>query len=136
MCSLRNLINSEKDWLGLKTSSLLLPLNYWEVAQRSHLLKMWKLGFNRGLQNLTSWKSSIWFWTLDVNRIASYEIALACLSVCLSVRSSVNKFSEDWIISFFWYYTYMMIDDHDIYWLTMPNFRKKKFVTWVCAQRA
>ena len=48
------------------------------------------------------------FWTLDVSRTESYEIPLVRLSVhlsvCLSVRLSnrpfVTKFSQDWIISF------------------------------------
>ena len=45
-----------------------------------------------------------YFWTLDVSRTASYEITLVCLSICLSVCLPVTKFSQDWIISFFWLY--------------------------------
>ena len=48
------------------------------------------------------------FWTLDVSLTESYEITLVhlsvhvsvCLSVLLSDRPSVTKFSQDWIISF------------------------------------
>ena len=49
------------------------------------------------------------YWTLDVSRTASYEIAL----VRLSVFPSVTKFSQGWIISFF-LILYMMIAGHDI----------------------
>ena len=50
-------------------------------------------------------KADLLFWTLDVSRKVFYEITLVCLSVCpsvrLSVRPSVTKFPQDWIISFF-----------------------------------
>ena len=50
-------------------------------------------------------KADLLFWTLDVSRKVIYEITLVCLSVCpsvrLSVRPSVTKFPQDWIISFF-----------------------------------
>ena len=35
------------------------------------------------------------FWTLNVSRTASYEITLVRLSVRLSVRPCVTKFSQD-----------------------------------------
>ena len=38
--------------------------------------------------------------TLDVSRAASYEITLVRLSVPLSVRPSVTKFSQDWTLVF------------------------------------
>ena len=45
------------------------------------------------------------FWTLNVSRTASYEITLVRLSIYASVhpsvRPSVTKFSQDWIIGFF-----------------------------------
>ena len=41
------------------------------------------------------------FWTLDVSRTASYQITHVRLVICLSVRPSVTKFSQVWIISFF-----------------------------------
>ena len=40
------------------------------------------------------------YWTLDVSRTGSYEISVVRLSVFPSVRQSVTKFSQDWIISF------------------------------------
>ena len=40
-----------------------------------------------------------------------------------SICPSVTKFSQDWIISFL--ILYVMIADHDILWLTEPDFRKK-----------
>ena len=47
------------------------------------------------------------YWMLDVSQTASNEITLICLSVCLaiglSIHLSITKFSQDWIISFFWY---------------------------------
>ena len=49
------------------------------------------------------------FWTLDVSRTAFYQITL----VRPSIRPSVTKFSQDWIISFF-LMLYMMIADHNI----------------------
>ena len=44
----------------------------------------------------------IFYWTPDVSRAASYEITFIGLSVSLSV----TKFSQDYIISFFWYFTW------------------------------
>ena len=41
------------------------------------------------------------FCTLDVSQTMSYKITRP--SVCWSVCSSVTKFYQDWIISFFWY---------------------------------
>ena len=35
------------------------------------------------------------YLTLDVSRTASYEITLVCLSVGLSIRAPVSKFSHD-----------------------------------------
>ena len=49
--------------------------------------------------------------------------------VCPSVRPSVTKFTQDWIISFF-LILYMMIADHDVWWLTEPDFWKKKQKNW------
>ena len=42
------------------------------------------------------------YWTLDVSQIAYNEITL----ISLSVRPSVTKFSQDWIIRFYWYCTW------------------------------
>ena len=47
--------------------------------------------------------SKILYWTLDVSRTVFYEIILVRLPVRLSVCSSVTNFSQDWLISFFWY---------------------------------
>ena len=46
------------------------------------------------------------YCTLNDSRTACYEITLVPLSVCLSVRPSVTKFSQDWFISFLWYFTW------------------------------
>ena len=40
----------------------------------------------------------LFYWMLDVSWTESYEITLVRLSVCLSVYTSVSKFSQDWII--------------------------------------
>ena len=56
------------------------------------------------------------FWTLNVSWMASCEITLVCLpirpSIRLSIRPSVTKFPQDWIISVF--LILYMIADHDI----------------------
>ena len=49
------------------------------------------------------------YWTLEVSRTVPYEITL----VRLSVRPSVTKFCQDWLIGSF-LVLYMMITDHDI----------------------
>ena len=48
------------------------------------------------LNHTLSLDFAIYFWMLDVNRMASYEITRP------SARPSVTKFSQDWIISFFY----------------------------------
>ena len=47
-----------------------------------------------------------------------------------SARPSFTKLSENWIISFF-LILYMMIADHDIYWLTDPDSWKKNLVAQI-----
>ena len=59
------------------------------------LLYLWKMFFSFLLN----------FWALYVSRTASYETT--------HIRLSVTKFSQDWIISFFWYCTWS--------WLTMMS---------------
>ena len=58
----------------------------------------------------------MYYSTLDVSRTASYEITLARLSAC----PSVTKFSQDWIISFFWYFT-LRYQGIIIKWFGGPN---------------
>ena len=60
------------------------------------------------------------FWTLGISWTAFYEITLVRLyirsSVYPSVRPSVTKFSQDWIISFFWHCTWRYRTMISIYW--------------------
>ena len=68
------------------------------------------------------------FWTLGISWTAFYEITLVRLyirsSVYPSVRPSVTKFSQDWIISFFWYAHY---DSWPWYLVTDKARLKKKW---------
>ena len=72
-------------------------MTFWET--RSKIKKFIYLAFGEKTYKL--------FWTLDVSRTVSYEITL----ICLSVRPSVTKVSQDWIISFFWYCTLYLVTD-------------------------
>ena len=76
-------------------------MKFWET--RSKIKKFIYLAFGEKTYKL--------FWTLDVSRTVYYEIILVCLSFRLSVRPSVTKVSQDWIISFFWYSTLYLVTD-------------------------
>ena len=57
------------------------------------------------------------YWALDVSRKRpTKSLSSICLSACapagLSVRPSITKFSQDWIIIIFFLILYMI--DHDI----------------------
>ena len=58
--------------------------------------------------SLLVFKFGFYYWTLGVSRTTPYEISRPSvrLFVRLSVRWSVTKFSQDRIISFFWYCTW------------------------------
>ena len=62
---------------------------------------------------ITTTYNVLFFWTSDLSRTASNEISLVCLSVCLSLRLSVGKFSQDWISNTV-LILYLMMADHDI----------------------
>ena len=66
--------------------------------------------------------SFLLFRTLDVSGTASYEITL----VRLPVRPSVTKFSQDWIISFFWYCTWWSLTMIPSDWRSQIFKKKKK----------
>ena len=74
--------------------------------------------------NILAW-GRYCFWTLDFIRAASFEITLVRLSVPPSVRLSV-KFSQDWIISSFWYCTWWAMISSDSWpWYLATWYLKK-----------
>ena len=55
------------------------------------------------------------------------SLSFVCQSVCLFVCPSGTKFSRDWIISFFWYFTCWHVDIWSWYLVTnKARFLKKK----------
>ena len=79
------------------------------------------------LNHTLSLDFAIYFWMLDVNRMASYEITRP------SARPSVTKFSQDWIISFFyctWWWLTIISSD----WWSQILKKKKKLAGRIWAK--
>ena len=97
--------------------SVLLLYIYWKSTknfflQVKHKINVQKLIFILDAQTLVGW--------CPMKSLLSY-----CLSLCLAVRPSVTKFSQDWITSFF-----DIVDDDSWPWYLETGgarFLKKKF---------
>ena len=79
-------------------------MTFWET--RSKIKKFIYLAFGEK-NKLTNYFGG----STLVGQCPMKSLSSVRLSVCLSVRPSVTKVSQDWIISFFWYCTLYLVTD-------------------------